>query len=497
MVSQEPGAAAGRKVVVDAGAAIKLQRLERFGGELYTTGGVIREIRDERARALLRTLPQELRVREAASQDIAFVKQFAKATGDLGFLSQNDIELIALTVGLHREDGGTVRQKPQPLVASQGQSAFDWAPGAAKRPSGPASQAAGAAAAAAPGDVGAGAKAPAAGAEDVAPERPEPAAEAAPGEEGEEAPGRPHELTTAVALSVLRSRANSGDAPPRELDSEPAPEPTPSGAAAPEVPPAPAPAPTPAAAPEPATADAAQPAPAAGAAAAPAAAGEEEDAWSEDGSSAGEWVTEENMHRFGMGVEPAADSARVTCATADYSVQNVLLQMGITPQTFDGYAVRTVKLWGLVCRACFFFTRDTQRVFCPKCGNDTVVRTPLVVGEDGQMTVLHNGRKLRTKGTIYSVPKPTGGRGWQPIFAEDEMRMGGRDRQLRHQQRLSEKDRQSRDPFNEDNGARAWYQRNTTSTGKALNGEAPRIQAGYGRRNPNANNFKFKAGKRR
>jgi len=98
-----------RKVVIDAGAAIKLQRLDRFGGELFTTGGVIREIRDENARNLLKTLPQELRVREPLAQDILFTKQFAKATGDLGFLSQNDIELIALTLALHREAGGSER----------------------------------------------------------------------------------------------------------------------------------------------------------------------------------------------------------------------------------------------------------------------------------------------------------------------------------------------------------------------------------------------------
>eukprot|EP00449_Zooxanthella_nutricula_P013161 CAMPEP_0198497256 /NCGR_PEP_ID=MMETSP1462-20131121/6294_1 /TAXON_ID=1333877 /ORGANISM="Brandtodinium nutriculum, Strain RCC3387" /LENGTH=101 /DNA_ID=CAMNT_0044226117 /DNA_START=32 /DNA_END=334 /DNA_ORIENTATION=+ len=91
-----------RKVVIDAGAAIKLQRLDRLGNELFTTSGVLAEVRDERARALLDTLPQELKVREPLPQDLAFVKQFAKATGDFGFLSQNDMDLIALTVQLHR-----------------------------------------------------------------------------------------------------------------------------------------------------------------------------------------------------------------------------------------------------------------------------------------------------------------------------------------------------------------------------------------------------------
>merc|ERR1719436_1130556 len=109
-----------------------------------------------------------------------------------------------------------------------------------------------------------------------------------------------------------------------------------------------------------------------------------------------------------------------------------------------------------------------------------------MIDKDGKMTVMNSGRKLRTKGTIYSIPKQRGGRGWKPVFAEDEMLMGGRDREHRHAQKVHEKEKMSRDPFNEDS-SRAWYQRGTTSTGKSLDPSAPRIQAGFGRRNPNAN----------
>merc|ERR1719277_2919676 len=121
------------KVVIDAGAAIKLQRLERFGGALYTTSGVLREVRDEHARALLNTLPQELKTREPLPEDIVYAKQFAKATGDLGFLSQNDLDLIALTVSLSREAGLKLRDRPAALASGEGSAAFDWAPRAAAK----------------------------------------------------------------------------------------------------------------------------------------------------------------------------------------------------------------------------------------------------------------------------------------------------------------------------------------------------------------------------
>lgn len=429
--------AEGRKVVIDAGAAVRLKRLERFGGELLTTSGVYAEVRDENAKAMLKTLPVELKVQEPRPEDIAFAKQFAKATGDLGFLSTNDVDLIALTVRLHREAGLMLKDRPAALSVGEGQVNFVWAPQSTKEARqearSEASETGSSSGWAVVGRKSRGlASAPVAVSE----------AEENPKAADEEKPER-----TEDNVDTIDCPAESGDLT--------------------QVP----------------EADDVQ----------------EEDEESEDGSSAGEWVTEENKHRFGIGIHPDAD-VHITCATADYSVQNVLLQMGITPLTFDGYAIKSVKLWGLYCRACFHFHRDSTKVFCPKCGNDTVVRVPIIVDQDGVPTVLNPGRKLRTKGTVFSMPKPQGGRIWKPIFAEDEIRIGGRDRELRHAEKLHEKERQLRDPFNQDNAARGWYQRSTTNTGKTImtSGGGPRMQVGYGRRvNPNANNFRgFKPKKR-
>jgi RNA-binding protein NOB1 len=492
--------ASERKVVIDAGAAIKLQRLERFGGDLFTTGSVIREIKDEKARALLQTLPQELRVREPLAQDILFTKQFAKGTGDLGFLSENDIGLIALTVQLHREEGGSVRDKPSPPGFEQASlPAFDWAPSNASKPKpAPDATADGDAIAEkedAPAGPDAQAQKEAAASENSADHARETVVSFAPAiEEIAEPAASTAPLQAEAATEVVEKEP----AKPMSWAERAA-------AAANKV------APVPKAKPKPAeeTSAAAEEFTIVGkrggypevsrgtdnAEPAETEEGDEDATDSEDGSSAGEWVTDDNMHRFGLGVEPAAEM-QVTCATADYSVQNVLLQMGITPLTFDGYAVRSVKIWGLVCRACFFFTRDTTKVFCPKCGNDTVQRVPIVVDQDGRANMINSGRPLRKKGSVYSIPKPQGGRAWKTIYAEDEILIGGRDRQLRHAEKVANKEQQARDPFNEDNVTRAWYQRGGNSGGKGPSG-LPRMKAGLGRVNPNANNFKFKTGKKR
>ncbi|CAE7499443.1 NOB1 [Symbiodinium sp. CCMP2456] len=128
------------------------------------------------------------------------------------------------------------------------------------------------------------------------------------------------------------------------------------------------------------------------------------------------WFLPHDFSRMLLHWEQKGRGRRSKCAK-----KAVLLQMGITPLTFDGYAVKSVKLWGLICRACGHFHRDSSKVFCPKCGNDTVVRVPIVVDEDGVPTVVNSGRKLRTKGTVFSMPKPQSGRVWKPIFAEDRV----------------------------------------------------------------------------
>eukprot|EP00747_Dinoflagellata_sp_TGD_P208054 gnl/TRDRNA2_/TRDRNA2_81574_c0_seq1.p1 gnl/TRDRNA2_/TRDRNA2_81574_c0~~gnl/TRDRNA2_/TRDRNA2_81574_c0_seq1.p1 ORF type:complete len:467 (+),score=109.91 gnl/TRDRNA2_/TRDRNA2_81574_c0_seq1:57-1457(+) len=441
----QAAAPANRKVVIDAGAAIKMQRLERLGGALYTTGGVLAEVRDEQARALLKTLPDDTRVREPSKEDINFVKQFAKETGDLGFLSANDIELIALTVALNREAGGpALRPRPAPMEFDTGRAGFEWAPPKASGEDKKASEASPAENSTENAVEGAGE-----GADDE---------DDGGGWEAVPVRGRSASAKASAAVKAAVAAASAGGEQDTNDPFPPRQEAFASGADENVV------------------------------------RAEEEDADededSDDGSSAGEWVTTENMGHFGLGVQVSID-VPVVCASSDYSVQNVLLQMGLTPLTFDGYAVRSVKMWGLICHACFHFSRDTTKVFCQKCGHDTCRRVPITVDQDGQATIVGHRRTLRTKGTVYSIPKTQGGRGWKPIYAEDEMKMGGRDRELRHQQNVYDKLRHARDPFDADNAANVWGKRSTTSTGKMINfTQAPTVQAGYGRRNPNANNFK-------
>lgn len=221
---------------------------------------------------------------------------------------------------------------------------------------------------------------------------------------------------------------------------------------------------------------------------------ENEDSDNDDG-----WVTVENIRRLNNVVEGEADEEEdlpgttVAIASTDYSVQNVSIQMGLKALSCDGFRIRNVKMWGKICRGCFHSTRETDKIFCPKCGNATLDRVPITLDAEGRM-IVHDGRrrKRNLRGTIYNIPKYKGGHGRATkniMLAEDEIYIGGRDRQIKYQQKLAEKQRVINDPFANDT-LDGWCARHVTGTGRTVNSNPHQVTHGYGRKNPNANNFR-------
>nr|CAG8597268.1 11003_t:CDS:2 [Entrophospora candida] len=65
----------------------------------------------------------------------------------------------------------------------------------------------------------------------------------------------------------------------------------------------------------------------------------------------------------------------VACTTIDYSMQNVLLQMGLNLISVEGKRIKQIKNWVLRCHACYKITTNMEKKFCPKCGGPTLIRT--------------------------------------------------------------------------------------------------------------------------
>ncbi|GFR39822.1 hypothetical protein Agub_g315 [Astrephomene gubernaculifera] len=148
-------------------------------------------------------------------------------------------------------------------------------------------------------------------------------------------------------------------------------------------------------------------------------------------------------------------TSNVFCVTADFAMQNVMLQMGLRLVTRDGKQITRVSRWALRCSACFFVTKEAGRLFCPRCGNMTLDKVEVTVGPDGA-EFFGVRKKFILRGTRFSLPKPRGGRGARknPILREDVLlaRTGGRMRQKSAAAASGEVD-----PFAPEYGSETWH----------------------------------------
>ncbi|CAH1763634.1 15448_t:CDS:2 [Entrophospora sp. SA101] len=101
----------------------------------------------------------------------------------------------------------------------------------------------------------------------------------------------------------------------------------------------------------------------------------------------------------------------VACTTIDYSMQNVLLQMGLNLISVEGKRIKQIKNWVLRCHACYKITTNMEKKFCPKCGGPTLIRTSTSTDANGNVKYyLKKNFQYKLRGTKYSIPNPKGGR---------------------------------------------------------------------------------------
>jgi len=247
-----------------------------------------------------------------------------------------------------------------------------------------------------------------------------------------------------------------------------APAPAPSTSSSSSAAPAPAPAPSPAPAPPAAAASTTN-----GTADADDDAGDVSDA--ESDSSAGSWITPDNVHDHQVrdlglfeSAEAQAASAQASTSkaqqqppkpktimkaavlTGDFAMQNVALQMGLNVLGSGGKRVREVRTWVLRCHACFKcvplslsnspfassahrtdssappcrLCKNPDKRFCPSCGGATLLRTSItyvpVSPQHPQGYILHLKANFnyRLRGTQFSMANPKMGKAGGGVNAE-------------------------------------------------------------------------------
>ncbi|KAF9955081.1 Nin1 binding protein [Mortierella alpina] len=150
----------------------------------------------------------------------------------------------------------------------------------------------------------------------------------------------------------------------------------------------------------------------------------------DDEDDDGEWITPDNVKKYSRhGTLKAKKKTRktllmqVACTTADYAMQNVLLQMGLNLLSVDGLRISKVKNWVLRCHACTKVTQDMDKKFCPSCGNATLMRTSTSTDQNGNVKYyLKKNMVYNLRGTKYSIPTPKGGRKNNDLILREDQR---------------------------------------------------------------------------
>ena len=96
-------------IILDANAFISCSKITELGkyNRLVTTSDVIAELKDEKTKTYLETIPFEIEELDYDDKSLQVVKEFAKKTGDIGSLSDIDMELIALAHTLYIKENLT------------------------------------------------------------------------------------------------------------------------------------------------------------------------------------------------------------------------------------------------------------------------------------------------------------------------------------------------------------------------------------------------------
>ncbi|KAM9953443.1 hypothetical protein ACTFIR_008511 [Dictyostelium discoideum] len=126
----------------------------------------------------------------------------------------------------------------------------------------------------------------------------------------------------------------------------------------------------------------------------------------------GEWITPDNIkNKLSSTYVQEKVHYDVGCITRDFSMQNVILQMGLHLISADGIVIKQVKQFVLKCVACLNITTDMDKIFCGHCGNKALYKATTYVDRNGNQRVsVGSAKQFNLRGTIYSIPKPKGGK---------------------------------------------------------------------------------------
>lgn len=129
-----------------------------------------------------------------------------------------------------------------------------------------------------------------------------------------------------------------------------------------------------------------------------------------DENDEGEWITKDNidskLNKFKIeeGIKEEKESPiNVIISTADFTIQNVSLKLGIPVLGVDGMKIRKIKNYILKCCTCNNFIFDTTKLFCEDCGYNLLMKLACSINSEGILKIYDKKVEARNRGTQVKV----------------------------------------------------------------------------------------------
>ena len=108
--------------------------------------------------------------------------------------------------------------------------------------------------------------------------------------------------------------------------------------------------------------------------------------------------------------------------TADFTLQNVCMKMGIPILGVDGLRIRNIKNYILKCTVCYKFIFEIDKKFCPYCGYPYLMKIGYNIFANGEIKINDRKPEPRKRGQIFDLPAPsTKKNGTVYILTEDQI----------------------------------------------------------------------------
>ena len=116
------------------------------------------------------------------------------------------------------------------------------------------------------------------------------------------------------------------------------------------------------------------------------------------------------------------DDINVFVNTADFTLQNACMKMGIPIIGVDGLRIRNIKNYILKCTVCSRFIFEIDSKFCHYCGYPYLMKIGYNIFANGEIRINDRKPEPRKRGQIFDLPAPTTKKnGTVYILTEDQI----------------------------------------------------------------------------